>query len=261
MVKNYKVEVDDYFSYKDIHSGEIDQAFQPLFNILIALFRPIDYDFFRIIAGILICLFLANAIFTCRTRLWFILAFTFTWYLESLAITHIRMGLAFAFFAFIYPRSRNPLWVFLLSLIHYAALLHLLIYIFIRSDRVQIAIAMGFCILFYSLLPWFEYFNELDQYRVYIIPMPDDYLELGFFSIIAFASLLMVSSRIFWRFALVAALAIFAKLFLGIELGGRLSSILVLYSVLIAAHPILYKEVLSRTSQNILLYTRSRITL
>lgn len=209
--------------------------------------------------GFFICIFLAITIFSCRSRFWYVLLFIFTWYLESLAVIHIRMGLAFALFALIYPRWRSPLCIVILSLIHYATLFYLMIYMILRFNRIQITALFLMGIIFYSILPWLEYFRELDQYRVYIIAISDHYLEYAFLVIAAFASLLMVSRGIFWRFALAAALATMAKLFLGVELGGRLSSILILYSVLIAAHPVMYNVNFFGKSSKFKLYTRPRI--
>jgi hypothetical protein len=257
--QNYQVEVDDYFSYKEIHSGDKDLIFQPLFNILFSSLGFIDYDYTRFAIGLIITAFLSFSIFACRSRFWYLLIITFAWYLESLAIVHIRMGLAFALFALIYPRWRNPLLIIIISLIHYSILFYLLFYIALRINRFFAALSLCLCVLLYNFASWVDYFSDFDQYRIYVDVIPDGYLSYAFFGILGITFFLTVYQGIFVRFVFLVAFVVLSKLFLGVELGGRLSSIFILYLALLAAYPVLYTTDFFRQGRRWVLYSRSKI--
>jgi hypothetical protein len=258
LANNYKVEVDDYFSYKEIYDGDSHLILQPIFNLLLSALKPVDYDYSRLILGLTICLLLSITIWMCRSRTWFILALTLAWYLESLAVIHIRMGLAFAILAFVYPRWRNPLWIIVLSLIHYSVLFYIFMYFIIRINRIQSITLVFLLITLYEFLPLLEGFSDFDQYRVYIKSIPLEYLELIFFGGIILVSLIVISPSFLWRLIIIAAIIFFSRLFLGIELGGRLSSILVLHSTLLIAFPILYKMSLTEKFPKLVFFGKNK---
>ena len=192
--------------------------------------------------ALVICILLSLTIYGCKSRLWFILALTFAWYLESLIIVHIRMGLAFALFVFIYPRYRNPLWFIFLILIHYVVLLYLIMYFLISTGRIKIALSFVLMFFLFVFFTYSELLNELDQYRVYISVIPYENLIYFIFFAFVVASFFVMKEGVGWRLFNLIILAILSKLFLEQELGGRISSIIILFIVFFSTYPIIYKN-------------------
>ncbi len=249
IVTNYGAPVDDYESYRAIFTRDSFDFAQPVFSFLFPLLGFMSYEAARAVLGFISVSLMFLALNRAYSRYWIVGLPVIFWYLESLLVVHLRMGVGLGLAMVLFTMKRagaNQMLFFLPALTHYASILPLLLRkVFFGGRRVGAGAFILGSVLIGSFDHLLLYFDQVDLFKVYLLAEDFNMFSL-YSSFLLIYLILSIQGRYYAQILLFLVLLLNIKLFAGHELGGRLSSALVISWSLMTLFPAFFRNTYSR---------------